>query len=68
MFEEIPDSHFGLNYDPSHMIWQQMDEVRPIEEFRSRLYHVHAKDAAAGRDAGWRSHEGGHHRRPTRRD
>jgi sugar phosphate isomerase/epimerase len=44
MFEEIPDEHFGLNYDPSHMIWQQMDEVRPIEEFRARLHHVHAKD------------------------
>lgn len=49
MFEEIPDPHFGLNYDPSHMIWQQMDEVRPIEEFRARLHHVHAKDARLDR-------------------
>jgi sugar phosphate isomerase/epimerase len=44
MFEEIPDPHFGLNYDPSHMIWQHMDEVRPIEDFASRLHHAHAKD------------------------
>ena len=49
MFEEIPDAHFGLNYDPSHLIWQQMDEVRPIIEFASRLHHVHAKDARLDR-------------------
>jgi sugar phosphate isomerase/epimerase len=49
MFEEIPDATFGLNYDPSHMIWQQMDEVRPIEEFATRLHHVHAKDVRLDR-------------------
>ena len=49
MFEEIPDANFGLNYDPSHMIWQQMDEVRPIEEFAPRLFHVHAKDVRLDR-------------------
>ncbi len=49
MFEEIPDEHFGLNYDPSHMIWQQMDEVAPIGEFASRLHHVHAKDVRLDR-------------------
>jgi len=50
MFAAIPDPHFGLNYDPSHMIWQQMDEVRPIHEFRSRLHHIHAKDARLDRE------------------
>ena len=50
MFEEIPDPHFGLNYDPSHMIWQRMDEIRPIREFRARLHHVHAKDVRIDRD------------------
>jgi sugar phosphate isomerase/epimerase len=49
MFEEIPDANFGLNYDPSHMIWQQMDEVRPIVEFAARLFHVHAKDVRLDR-------------------
>src|SRR5271166_608050 len=44
MFEAIPDANFGLNYDPSHMIWQQMDEITPIIDFASRLHHVHAKD------------------------
>jgi len=45
MFAEIPDPHFGLNYDPSHLIWQHMDEIAPIEEFAPRIHHVHAKDA-----------------------
>ena len=45
MFEDIPSKNFGLNYDPSHMIWQQMDYVAPIREFAERLFHVHAKDA-----------------------
>jgi sugar phosphate isomerase/epimerase len=49
MFEEIPNANFGLNYDPSHMIWQQMDEIRPIEEFAPRLLHVHAKDVRLDR-------------------
>ena len=44
MFEEIPGDNFGLNYDPSHMIWQHMDYLKPIREFADRLYHVHAKD------------------------
>jgi sugar phosphate isomerase/epimerase len=44
MFEDIPSSHFGLNYDPSHMIWQHMDYLKPIRDFADRLFHVHAKD------------------------
>jgi sugar phosphate isomerase/epimerase len=45
MFEAIPDANFGLNYDPSHMIWQMMDEIAPIGDFAARLHHMHAKDA-----------------------
>ncbi|TDE17580.1 sugar phosphate isomerase/epimerase family protein [Dyadobacter psychrotolerans] len=45
MFEIIPSPIFGLNYDPSHMIWQMMDEIRPIYAYRDRLHHVHLKDA-----------------------
>ena len=44
MFEAIPSRHLGLNYDPSHMVWQMMDYLRPIYEFRERLFHTHAKD------------------------
>lgn len=45
MFDAIPSSHFGLNYDPSHLVWQNMDYIRPIREFATKLFHVHAKDA-----------------------
>jgi sugar phosphate isomerase/epimerase len=45
MFEEIPSKNFGLNYDPSHLVLQRMDYVKPLREFASRLHHMHAKDA-----------------------
>ncbi len=45
MFEEIPSANFGLNYDPSHLVWQFMDYIGPIYEFKDRIYHVHIKDA-----------------------
>jgi sugar phosphate isomerase/epimerase len=44
MFEEIPSPNFGLNFDPSHLVWQQMDYIQPVREFASRIFHVHAKD------------------------
>ena len=46
MFEEIPSANFGLNFDPSHMVWQHMDYLKAIREFAAtRFVHVHAKDA-----------------------
>ncbi len=33
MFEEIPSVHLGLNYDPSHMVWQRIDYLKPLREF-----------------------------------
>lgn len=50
MFEIIPSASFGLNYDPSHLVWQQMDEVRPLYEFKDRVFHVHLKDAKVYRE------------------
>lgn len=44
MFEIIPDDNFGLNYDPSHLVWQFVDYLAPIYEFSDRIFHVHAKD------------------------
>ncbi len=44
MFEAIPSDHFGLNYDPSHPLWLQMDYLKPMREFSHKLFHVHAKD------------------------
>lgn len=50
MFEDIPSDHFGLNYDPSHMIFQQMDYLSPMREFADRIFHVHAKDVRVDRE------------------
>jgi len=36
---------FGFNFDPSHLIWQQVDPVQFIYAFPDRIFHVHAKDA-----------------------
>ena len=44
MFEMLPSPAFGINFDPSHFVWQQMDYIRAIYEFRERIYHVHFKD------------------------
>lgn len=50
MFAALPSPYFGLNYDPSHLVWQQMDYIRPIYEFKDRLFHVHFKDIKVYRD------------------
>jgi len=44
MFNDIGSDNLGLNYDPSHMIWQQLDYLQPIRDFADRIFHVHAKD------------------------
>lgn len=36
---------FGFNYDPSHLIYQNVDYVKFIRKFGDRIYHVHMKDA-----------------------
>lgn len=51
MFRRIPSDHFGLNFDPSHLVWQHIDIVRAIKEFSPRFVHVHAKDERIDTDA-----------------
>ncbi|MFT4031913.1 MAG: sugar phosphate isomerase/epimerase family protein [Siphonobacter sp.] len=50
LFEIIPSRILGLNYDPSHLIWQMMDEIRPIYDYKERLHHIHIKDVKVYRD------------------
>ncbi len=50
LFADIGSPNLGLNYDPSHMIWQHMDYLRPMREFKDRLFHVHAKDVRIDRE------------------
>lgn len=35
---------FGLNWDPSHFVWQDLDPVGFLWDFRDRIYHVDCKD------------------------
>lgn len=49
-FSDIPSSHFGLNYDPSHFVLQHMDPASPLREFQDKLFHLHAKDVKLRRD------------------
>jgi len=50
MFEIVPDDNFGLNLDPSHLVWQFIDYVRAVRDFAPRIFHVHAKDMEIDRD------------------
>ncbi len=50
LFETIPSPAFGLNYDPSHLVWMQMDEVKPLFDFKEKLFHIHLKDVKVYRD------------------
>ena len=59
MFADIPSRSFGLNYDPSHLAWQQIDYLRPLAEFGERIFHVHLKERPGRtRAAGRRGHPG----------
>ena len=44
IFEVLPFDNLGINFDPSHFIWQQMDYIRVIYEFKDKLFHIHFKD------------------------
>lgn len=50
MFEQIGSPNLGLNYDPSHMVWQHMDYLKPLRDFADRIFHVHAKDVRIDRE------------------
>ena len=49
-FNDLPSDHFGLNYDPSHFVLQQMDPSSPLPEFQDKIFHFHAKDVIIRRD------------------
>ena len=50
MFSLIASAYFGLNFDPSHFVWQMMDYVKPVYEFRGKMFHIHFKDIKLMRD------------------
>jgi sugar phosphate isomerase/epimerase len=50
LFDEFPSKHVGLNFDPSHLVWQHIDYVRCVREFGKRIVHFHAKDTRIDAD------------------
>ena len=54
MFETIPSASFGLNLDPSHLVWQMIDHERVVYDYADRIFHVHAKDMEIRREGVYR--------------
>ena len=50
VFEALPFDNLGINYDPSHFIWQMIDYIKPIYQFKDKIFHVHCKDIKLYRD------------------
>lgn len=44
VFAILPSDNLGINYDPSHFVWQMIDYIQPIYEFKDKIFHVHYKD------------------------
>jgi sugar phosphate isomerase/epimerase len=54
LFSAIPDANFGLNIDPSHLVWLMIDYERAVYDFGDRIFHAHAKDLEIRRDGLYR--------------
>lgn len=50
VFNIIDSENFGINYDPSHFVWQQIDYIKPLYEFKDKIFHVHYKDIKVYQD------------------
>ncbi len=44
VFSLLASDHLGINYDPSHFVWQGIDYTKPLYEFKDKIFHVHFKD------------------------
>ncbi|MHB9034935.1 MAG: sugar phosphate isomerase/epimerase family protein [Anaerolineae bacterium] len=50
LLNAVPNPALGLEYDPSHLYWQEIDYIRAIREYSSRIHHMHAKDIVIDKD------------------
>ena len=55
MFSIVPSASFGLNLDPSHLVWLMIDYERAVRDYAARIFHVHAKDMEIDRDGLYRN-------------
>jgi len=49
LFDAVPNESIGLEYDPSHLAWQEIDDVQAILDYGPRIHHMHAKDIVINR-------------------
>jgi sugar phosphate isomerase/epimerase len=54
MFSTVDSPSFGLNLDPSHLVWLMIDAERVVRDYAAKLFHVHAKDLEIDRDGLYR--------------
>ena len=47
---EVLPANVGFNFDPSHLLWQEIDYIAAVEECADRIFHTHAKDTLVRRD------------------
>lgn len=50
LFEALPAENLGLEYDPSHLVWQGVDYLEAIRATGSKIFVVHAKDCEVDRE------------------
>ena len=50
VFKVLPSKYLGINYDPSHFVWQMVDYIKPIYKFQNKIFHVHFKDIKLFKD------------------
>lgn len=44
--DRVEPTNIGVNLDPSHLFWQQMEPIDCIERLGAHITHVHAKDTS----------------------
>lgn len=50
VFDILDSDYIGINYDPSHFVWQMIDYIQPLYEFKDKIFHVHYKDIKIYKD------------------
>ena len=50
VFDALPYDNLGINFDPSHFVWQQLDYIKAIYDFRDKMFHIHFKDIKLKKD------------------
>jgi sugar phosphate isomerase/epimerase len=55
MFSTVDSPSFGLNLDPSHLVWLMIDAERVVRDYAGKIFHVHAKDLEIDRDGLYRN-------------